>query len=175
MSTFKGDLTLEQEDSEVLLKRNKRLKYLIQKFNLKPHFENGYLQDFFDHPNYTWCYYLLCDGERNPLHWLTCDESWQYCEGDPVDLFMVGLDGHPIKITIGPDIEKGHTYVHLIPKHTWFCAEVQVKEGYTLLTHWVTPRWTEVRLEKGYSDICNLFVKDKEFLERFCWENCRDD
>ena len=74
-------------------------------------------------PAITAIWFLLCAGERSRWHRLASDEIWQFCEGDPLDLFTIAP-------AVTPRIERrrlgfaaaGAEPVLVVPAGSWQAA-----------------------------------------------------
>lgn len=163
------------------------IKELVKKFNLKPLWSEDYLIEFYrsevslprkvignefdgDRPIFNWAYYLLPEGVICPFHLHLADESWQYCLGGPLDLFLIHSNGKLEKIRIGNDINKDQQFIHIVPRDVWMAAQTIPKAGYTLITHLVSPAFFPQDNTKGYYDILvEKFPQHESLIREFAW------
>lgn len=124
-------------------------------------------------PLFNWAYYLIPEGCIFPLHKLLSDESWQYCLGGPVDLFLI-KDGGIEKIRIGPNIIEGDKLLYIVESNVWFAATPAPGSKFTLITHCVSPGWVPQDDIPGYyHEMIKLAPKHQEFIRKFSWPNDR--
>jgi len=72
------------------------------------------------------------------FHRLASDEIWYYHQGGSALIHMILNDGELSSKRIGSDLEAGESLQVIIPKGTWFAAEV-VKEDFVLVGCTVSP------------------------------------
>jgi len=124
-------------------------------------------------PLFNWAYYLIPQGCIFPLHKLLSDESWQYCLGGPIDLFLME-NGDIKKIRIGPDIFKAEELFFIVKKDTWFAATPAPHSKFTLITHCVSPGWVpEDDIPGYYEDMIKLAPSHSDFIEKYSWPKNR--
>lgn len=163
------------------------IEKIVDKLNLKPLWNGDFLTKFYesdikipesalgeyfedDRGLYSQAYYLLPEGVISPLHRMYADESWQYCLGGPLELFVISAEGSLEHIVIGDDILSGQKLVHIVPAGHWFAARTQKGAGYTLVSHLVSPSFMDQDWEKGYySKLEEIFFQHDEFLKEFSW------
>lgn len=130
-------------------------RYFIEKLGLKEHPEGGYYREClksadtvdagsinteFDGSRRLWTsiYFLLKDREISRLHRLKSDEIWYYHSGTPVIIHMIGKNGELKRVKLGLDIERGEAPQILVPKGSFFGAEMD-GTGYSLMGCMVAP------------------------------------
>lgn len=124
-------------------------------------------------PLFNWAYYLIPQGCIFPLHTLLSDESWQFCLGGPVDLFLIN-DGEVETVRVGPSILEDEKLFYIVKKNTWFAATPAPKSKFTLITHCVSPGWVpEDDLPGYYEEMIKLAPKHPDFVKKYCWPKNR--
>jgi predicted cupin superfamily sugar epimerase len=81
---------------------HKRAKELINQLHLRPHPEGGYFREIFrsrrnvqpldERPvraALTTIYFLLGKGQHGRWHRVGSDETWHFCEGDPLEVYWI--------------------------------------------------------------------------------------
>ncbi len=124
-------------------------------------------------PLFNWAYYLIPQGGIFPLHKLLSDESWQFCLGGPVDLFLIN-NGKIETVRIGPNIFNDEKLFYIVKKHTWVAATPTSKSKFTLITHCVSPGWSpEDDIAGYYEDMIKLAPDYPDFIKKFSWPSTR--
>jgi predicted cupin superfamily sugar epimerase len=124
-------------------------------------------------PLFNWAYYLIPEGEIFPLHKLLSDESWQYCLGGPLDLFLIE-NGEIKTIRIGPDIFNDQHLYYVVKRNTWFAGSPVKGSKFTLITHCVSPGWDpEDDIAGFYEDMIKLAPNHSDFIKKYSWPNNR--
>lgn len=72
----------------------------------------------------TSIYFLLTKEDRSHFHRLRSDEIWHYHQGGVVEIHMISEDGTLSSQKLGTDIASGQHLQVVIPRGTWFAAEV---------------------------------------------------
>jgi len=122
---------------------------------------------------FNWVYYLITENCIFPLHKLLSDESWQFCLGGPVDLFLIN-NGEIDQVRIGPNIFKDELLFYVVKKNTWFAATPAPGSKFSLITHCVSPAWVpEDDIAGFYDEMIKLAPKYPEFVKKFKWPNTR--
>lgn len=149
-------------------------EFYIKKLNLNLPAENGYLDEFssLNQIHYSAAYYLLSFPKVNPLHLLDVDESWQYCDGNPLKLHMLSVKNGYQHVTIGNNLKLGEKFIHIVPANTWMCAEVLGTKGnFTLLSHFSAPPFKFEHHHKGTFDkLIKLFPDYSDLIKKFQWK-----
>lgn len=124
-------------------------------------------------PLFNWAYYLIPQGCIFYLHMLLSDESWQFCLGGALDLFIVE-NGDIEQVRIGPDIFNEEKLFHVVKKGTWFAATPAPSSKFTLITHCVSPGWVpEDDIPGYYENMIKLAPKHVDFIKKFSWPKNR--
>lgn len=124
-------------------------------------------------PLFNWAYYLIPEGSIFPLHKLLSDESWQYCLGGPIDLYLIKNNKIEV-VRVGPSIFDGEQLLHIVERETWFAASPAPGSGYTLITHCVSPGWVpEDDIPGYYDEMIKLAPEYSDFVKRYSWPKNR--
>lgn len=160
--------------------------YWINKLQLKKHPEGGYFKEIYrsdeiipesalpyrysnSRNHSTSIYFLLNDDEFSAFHRLASDELWHFYDGSPLMIHIIHPDGKPEEKKLGLNIENGENPLAVIPRNTWFAAEVIDKNAYTLIGCTVSPAFDfddfelaeKAKLLKDYPQHATL-------IERLC-------
>ncbi len=160
-------------------------KYWKDHLNLIPHPEGGYYKETYrsniqietakipgdyDGPRslYTCIYYLLEREDFSAFHKVASDEFWYFLEGANILIHQIDSKGELSVIKLGRNIHLGETLLHLVPANTWFCAEVENKSGYALVSCSVHPGFDFKDFEMGsYEGLMELYPKQQSIIRRF--------
>src|SRR5579871_5523894 len=116
------------------------IEFYKSKLGLKKLWSNDLLYEFYNSPIelpqralppkydgprqlFDFAYYLLPHTTFCPFHKLSSEESWQFCAGGPLDLFLIEEKDRIKKVTVGNDLSKGHSFIFIVPSETWFAAK----------------------------------------------------
>jgi hypothetical protein len=67
----------------------------------------------------TAIYYLLEEDTFSEMHRVASDEIFHFYLGDPVEMFLLLLDGSSAVLTLGPDLAAGEQPQILVPAGVW--------------------------------------------------------
>lgn len=133
---------------------NEKVKYYIQKLQLKKHPEGGYYREvyraaemfYIDAPpkalkrNASTSIYFLLEGKQvSKFHKLKSDEQWHFYDGNPIRLYVIDDKGKLSEYLLGGNLANGETFQLTIKKNNWFAAELINKRGYALIGCTVSP------------------------------------
>lgn len=162
----------------------KDAKYWIEKLNLLAHPEGGYFNETYRSEERvekntlperydssrtfgTSIYFLLTTESVSNFHRLASDEIWHYHQGGSATIHMISEKGELISKRIGPDIEAGESLHVVIPKRTWFAAEV-VRDGFILVGCTVAPGFEFEDFELAINEkLVGQYPKFKDLIFRF--------
>lgn len=150
------------------------IKRIVEKLGMSPLLDSHYIKEvcsseinFSERPLYNWAYYLIPEGTIFPLHKLLSDESWNFCLGGPLDLFIL-KEGGIETIRIGNNIFDNENLFYLVKSNTWFAAKCAPGTKFTLIMHCVSPGWVLSDDIPGYyEEMINLSPKNFEFIKEY--------
>ena len=134
----------------------KTAKYWIEKLNLEKHPEGGWFKEIYrsediipEHalpPDFkgprncsTSIYYLLEGEDFSSFHRIHSDEIWHYYAGfSPIEIISIE-QGKLIKHLLGNDPDSNQNLQIVVPKNTWFAAQLIDQKGYALAGCTVAP------------------------------------
>lgn len=122
--------------------------YWIEKLDMIQHPEGGYFKETFRAEEKTAAdqlpdryatercistsiYFLLTTESVSNFHRLNSDEIWHFHTGGAARIHMISPEGVYGYKDIGTSLEEGQQLQVIIPRHTWFAAEVI--SGYYIL------------------------------------------
>jgi len=143
-------------------------EFLIRKFNFIPlPVEGGYYARFYTSseiisreflPNrYTaekrlmsGIYYLLTpEFNCSRMHRLITDETANHLLGDPVTSLFLYPDGSHKTVTMGQNLEAGHSFFNVLPKGVWQGHLLQPGGEFALMSGIMSPGWDDSDFELG--------------------------
>jgi uncharacterized protein len=115
--------------------RDARARELIAQLRLEPHPEGGYFREVYrsafrlvpgdgrtERAALTTIHFLLAAGQQSRWHRVRSDEVWQFCDGDPLELFVGPPDlGRIDRVVLGPAGSAGEL-VCAVPPGWWQAA-----------------------------------------------------
>jgi len=133
----------------------KKAEYWIKHLSLQAHPEGGFFKETYRskeqlEPNAlpqrysgnrnfsTSIYFLLTKDSVSNFHRLNSDEIWHFHYGGTAKIYFIKPNGEYEEKLIGDDRNAGESFQVVIPKHTWFAAEV-IREHYVLVGCTVAP------------------------------------
>jgi len=87
----------------------------------------------------TAIYFLLKHDEFSAFHRIASDEVWHHYDGDVISIYEITENGTIHKHLLGKELDKGETFIVVIPAGSWFGARVEVPGGYGLCGCTVAP------------------------------------
>lgn len=118
---------------------------IIEELGLAPHPEGGHYRQTWiadsaggARPAGTAILFLLTAGERSHWHRVDATEIWHFHAGAPLVLSIAETDAGPVRdLTLGADINAGHSPQGIVPAHHWQAA--QSTGAWTLVGCTVSP------------------------------------
>lgn len=144
---------------------NKRTLELIEVLGLKSHPEGGFYKETYrsvekvsgEKTLMTSIYFLLTSEHVSHFHRIKSDEHWYFHEGSSLTIHLLNDKGHQ-ELKLGPNLNNGESFYHLVPKNTIFGSTIDHQSGYALVSCAVAP---------GF-DFRDFELLDSEFLrERY--------
>lgn len=132
-----------------------KAQYWIEKLEMIQHPEGGYFRETYradektavtglpDRYSGQRCistsiYFLLTTKSVSNFHRLNSDEIWHFHTGGAARIHMISSQGQYYTKDIGTSLEAGQQFQVVIPRHTWFAAEI-ISEEYILVGCTVAP------------------------------------
>ena len=154
--------------------------FLIESLRLQAHPEGGWFREIYRSdenvaqaalpPRYsgdrsfgTSIYYLLKGNDISAFHRLHSDEIWHFYAGSAVMLWLLTEDGTLTKRILGNNFRAGEELQVIMPRNTWFAAEVIDKASFALTGCSVYP---------GFSFSDFIIAKKAALLAKY--PACRD-
>mgnify|MGYP006306331257 CR=1 FL=1 len=136
--------------------KTENAEYWIEKLGLEKHMEGGFFRETYRSPEQlkrgslperfpghrdlmTSIYFLLKSNELSALHRLRSDEIWHFYTGSSLTLKMISPGGTWSEITLGKNFEQGQVLQAVVKAGTWFAAEVDRPESFSLAGCTVSP------------------------------------
>ena len=158
-------------------------KYWIDRLSLTPHPEGGCFREVFRSSELlpeealparfsgprnfaTNIYYLLEGEDFSSFHRIRSDELWHYYAGaSPLEIHIIAADGGYEKLLIGPDPDRGETFIGVVPAGRWFAARCSHTSGYALVGCAVAPGFDFQDFEMADRDtLINEFPNHVELI-----------
>nr|WP_299175705.1 cupin domain-containing protein [uncultured Allomuricauda sp.] len=160
------------------------IKFLISKFNLKPHPEGGYFSETYrsegqipastlpsaysGNRNFsTAIYFLLTSDTFSAFHRINQDEIWHFYSGSPLKLYLISDKGEYSEQNIGSDFSDGQTPQFTVPGGYWFAAKTINPDSFSFVGCTVAPGFDfdDFVLPKR-DELIAKFPKHQEIIKR---------
>lgn len=132
---------------------NSKARYYIDKLELQKHPEGGFYREIYragemfftetipakklNKKNIsTSIYFLLTGRDKSLFHRLKSDEIWHFYDGCDVKIYIIDIDGNLSEVQLGRSRE---VFQFVIPKNSWFAAELTDKSSFALVGCTVSP------------------------------------
>lgn len=164
---------------------HQKARYYLDKLELKKHPEGGYYREIYragemfftetipakklNKKNIsTSIYFLLSGRDKSYFHRLKSDEIWHFYDGCDVKLFLIDEKGSMSEVLLGKTSEQ---FQLIIPKSTWFAAELTDKSSFALVGCTVAPGFdfNDFELAKR-EELLKKFPEHKIIINRFTKE-----
>ena len=117
----------------------------------------------------TAIYFLLNEDDFSTFHRIKSDEIWHFYDGTTIKLWAINENGNLSEYLLGRDLDNGEVPLVMIPKNTWFAAEVVDKKSYGLVGCTVSPGFHFDDFEMGQkSQLLEKYTEHSTLLERLC-------
>lgn len=166
----------------------KQAKYWIEKLELEKHLEGGWFKEIYrssdiipqhalpndfngDRNCSTSIYYLLEIEDFSSFHRIYSDEIWHYYTGSsPIEIISIEL-GKLKRQFLGNNPDSNQNLQIVVPKNTWFAAQLVQRKGYALVGSTVAPGFHfddfELADEKLLDEFPHLKEKIRELVKTF--------
>lgn len=115
----------------------------------------------------TSIYFLLNKENRSHFHRLRSDEMWHYHQGGVVVIHMISENGILRSQKLGTDIASGQHLQVVIPRGTWFAAEV-IRGEYILVGCTVVPGFAFEDFELAdRQSLSSAYPQHQTLIKRF--------
>ncbi len=139
----------------------KTAKYWIEKLELLPHPESGYYKEVYRSTEEvvaellplqrtgirsinTAIYYLLEKEIFSAFHRIKSDEIWHFYDGKSIVIYVIDKKGKLEELLL----DKNNP-MQIVPKNTWFAAELKDKNSFALVGCTVAPGFDFEDFEMG--------------------------
>lgn len=157
---------------------------IIKRIELIPHPEGGYYREIYrseekidiihlperfngERSFSTSIYYMLVKEQISVFHKLKSDEIWHFYYGSPLFIHLLDTKSGYKKLKLGNNLLDGETPQFIIPKETFFAAEVVDKKSFALIGCTVSPGFEFADFEFGIADqLLKQFPQQKELIIR---------
>jgi uncharacterized protein len=149
-----------------------RAAALINELGLKPHPEGGHYVETFrsdmrvaltdgrvERRALTTIYYLLPGIDVSRWHQVRSDEIWHFCEGAPLELFLLSADGRDSRTSMLGTLTDGHEPMTVVRAGEWQAA--RSTGDYTLVACAVAPgfEFADFQLARNVQPIVAAIVE----------------
>jgi len=159
---------------------NNTVKEIIHKLGLESHVEGGYYKRTYQSPLQvnlggktrfinTAIYYLLQSGDFSCWHRIKSDEIWHYYCGSNLILHTIAENGTYTATRLGNMLENSDAVAQLvIPANTWFAADIETQNSFTLVGCTVSPGFDFEDFEIGKLNfLLQQFPQHEKILHSF--------
>ncbi len=162
-------------------------EYWIQKLGLQPHPEGGYYKEIYRSTEdiaagnlperysgarsfATSIYYLLHENDISAFHRIQSDEIWSYIDGSAANIYSLTADGQLHKEILGTG--EGAVPQIIIPKQTWFAADLVHKQSFVLVSCFVAPGFDFTDFELAQrNELLKLFPQHEAIIRQMTTES----
>lgn len=159
--------------------------YWIEKFKLIEHPEGGYYREIYRSGEQipaaslpqryrgprafsTSIYFLLKGEDFSTFHRLHSDEIWHFYAGGSLTVYSINPHGVLSQILLGDDFENGEVFQAVIPQGSWFAAQPNEAQSFSLIGCTVAPGFDFQDFEIGERGaLIKLFPQHREIISRF--------
>ncbi len=129
--------------------------FLIQELKLQPHPEGGFFSEIYrshemiergslpkrytgNRSFSTSIYFMLLKEQVSLFHCILSDEIWHFYKGSPVIIHCLDKKGYK-SVKLGNNLSNNEKFQFVIKAGTWFAAEVENKNSFSLVGCTVSP------------------------------------
>ena len=159
---------------------------LIQKYNLQPHPEGGWYKQTYksneeinadalperfgaNRAFSTAIYFLLEKGNFSAFHRIKSDECWHFYVGDPLLIYIIEKNGGLKVISLGSDLEKGHSFQYVVPANCWFASRPAPISEYCFVGCTVSPGFEFEDFELAdATELSVMYPQHKSIIKELC-------
>ena len=159
-------------------------QYWIDRLDLEPHVEGGYFKETYradekigsqvlperfsgDRSFCTAIYFLLHNRDFSAFHRIKQDELWHFYTGDTLLLHIINQQGIYSQIRLGMNFDDGEVFQAMVPKCSWFGANLKEPGSFTLVGCTVAPgfEFNDLEIANRYALVA-LFPEHRQIIER---------
>ena len=163
-----------------------QVKRLIKQFEMQPHPEGGWYKQTYksneqvaaaalpgrfggDRSFSTAIYFLLEKGNFSAFHRIKSDECWHFYAGDPLLIYIIKQKGEINIISLGNDLEKGHSFQYVVPANCWFASRPASGSEYCFVGCTVSPgfEFEDFELADGTA-LSVMYPQHKSIIKELC-------
>ena len=147
-----------------------KVEEIVDTLNLLPHPEGGFYYEYYrsegkmpcpwspdEERNFcTAIYFLLTEGNFSALHRIKSDEIWHFYEGDPIEVWVIGVGGEAVCHVISENQR-----LLVVPAGHWFASRTTGR--YSLAGCTVSPGFDFADFEMGNREV---LIRDYPELEK---------
>lgn len=159
-----------------------KIKFIIDKLDLKPHPEGGYFSETYRSEgeiqpeclgleydgkrNYaTGIYFLLPSDTFSAFHRIKQDEMWHFYDGSPLILHVISKESLYFKKVLGRNVGEGEMPQIVVSGGDWFAATVINPDSFTLTGCTVSPGFDFADFELARrQDLISLFPQYRKII-----------
>lgn len=159
----------------------KTAAYWVKKLDLQPHPEGGFYKETYrsaeqykgalparyDGPRAmgTAIYFMITSGNPSHFHRLKSDELWFFHDGSPLLVHLFALDGSYQRLEMGREQD----WQAIIPAGSWFAAEVEPDDSYSLISCTVAPGFDFRDFEMAEKEqLLESYPGHSQLISRLC-------
>lgn len=159
----------------------KTAAHWVKKLDLQPHPEGGYYKETYRSAEHysgalpsryegsrafgTAIYFMITSGNPSHFHRLKSDELWFFHDGSPLTVHLFAKDGSYQKLALGREQD----WQAIIPAGSWFAAEVEADDSYSLISCTVSPGFDFRDFEMAEKDqLQGAYPDHSELISRLC-------
>lgn len=165
------------------------IKFLIDKLNLLPHPEGGYFSEVYRSDEFlsfnslpkrfqsnrvfsTSIYFLLVKNQISHFHKIQSDEIWHFYKGSSVTIHQIDENGNYSFHKLGNNFLNNELPQIVIKNNTWFAAEIDDKNFYSLVGCTVSPGFEFEDFQLGKrNELIDKFPQYKDLIIKFTKED----
>jgi hypothetical protein len=111
---------------------------------------------------------MLDKEQVSHFHKLQSDEIWHFYEGSSLIIHLINEAGNYSSQKLGRNLDEGEVLQFVIPKFSWFAAEVNDKKSFSLIGCTVAPGFDFADFELAKrEELIKQFPLLKKVVEQF--------
>ncbi len=140
--------------------------YRSEEVILKEHLPNRYR----DGRSFCTAIYFLLEGEQfSGFHRIKSDEMWHFYAGQALNVYIIDERGELEVVAIGPHIEKGEKFQHVVKAGCWFASRPAMPDTFSFVGCTVAPGFDFEDFELARAaELEKEFPKHKTIINQLC-------